>query len=80
MVTATKTVSSLLQTVDPVEKAKQPVRLLACGSPEGVESIIHRLHIEGFAQVGEWSPPLPAPNQGEVIRVLTRYYGGVTEA
>lgn len=54
--------------------ARKPIRLLACGLPAGVESIIQRLHIQGFAQVGEWSKPLPSPIEGEIIRILTRYY------
>jgi hypothetical protein len=52
---------------------KQPIRLLACGIPPGVDDIVLRLHILGFAEVGEWSPPLPSPVEGEVIRILTRY-------
>jgi len=28
----------------------------------------------GFAEVGEWSPPLPSPISGEVMRILTRYW------
>jgi hypothetical protein len=54
-------------------EGKKPIRLLACGVDQGVESIVHLLHILGFAEVGEWSPPLPSPVPGEVIRILTRY-------
>ncbi len=53
---------------------KQPVRLLVCGIPQGVEDIILRLHRLGFAEVHEWSPPLPSPVEGEVLRILTRYF------
>ncbi|MEB3180678.1 MAG: hypothetical protein VKL59_16870 [Nostocaceae cyanobacterium] len=52
---------------------KQPIRLLACGVPKGVDSIVHHLHIISFAEVAEWSPPLPSPVVGEVMRILTRY-------
>jgi hypothetical protein len=48
--------------------------LLICGIPKGVESIISLLHVLGFAEVGEWSPPLPSPIAGEVMRILTRYW------
>lgn len=41
---------------------------------ESVESIISLLHVLGFAEVGEWSPPLPSPLAGEVMRILTRYW------
>jgi hypothetical protein len=53
---------------------RKPIRILVCGVPEGVESIIHRLHVLGFAEVGEWSVPLPSPVSREVMRILTRYW------
>lgn len=72
----TKTVPELLQEADLHESGdRKPVRLLACGCPEEVTKIIHWLHMKGFAQVGEWSPPLPSTKDGEIIRILTRYYG-----
>lgn len=52
---------------------KKPIRLLACGVQVGVDSIVHQLHVLRFAQVGEWSDPLPSPVPDEVIRILTRY-------
>lgn len=54
-------------------EGKKAIRLLACGVEEGVDSIVHLLHVLGFASVGEWSHPLPSPVPGEVIRILTRY-------
>lgn len=56
-----------------VPPGRKPIRLIACGIPQGVESIVHLLHVLGFASVGEWSHPLPSPVTGEVIRILTRY-------
>jgi len=35
------------------------------------------LQLKGFAQVGEWSPPLPSAHDGQIVRILTRYYGGI---
>lgn len=52
---------------------KKPIRLLCCGVPEGVNGIVHQLHVLGFAEVGEWTKPLPSPVSGEIIRILTRY-------
>lgn len=70
-----KSVPDLLRAPIPDAPAgKQPIRLLVCGIPKGVDNIIHRLHSAGFAEVREWSPPLPSPVAGEVIRILTRYY------
>lgn len=69
-----RSVSDFLKAPIPdVPPAKKPIRLLACGIDPGVESIVHALHVLRFAEVGEWSPPLPSPVQGEVIRILTRY-------
>lgn len=49
------------------------VRLLAVGSREGVVEVIRTLHSLGYAEVGAWSPLLPAPGDGEVMSILTRY-------
>ena len=76
MITTSKSVPELLreeasQTPHP---DRQPIRILACGVPAGVEGVVRHLHVLGFAEVGEWSPPLPSPVKGEVMRILTRYY------
>lgn len=57
-----------------VPVGKYPVRILACGLPSSVDHIVYRLYLLNFAEVREWSPPLPSPVQGEVIRILTRYF------
>jgi hypothetical protein len=67
-------VSELLKAPIPdADSGKKAIRLLACGVPEGVDGMVHNLHVLGFAEVGEWSPALPSPVKGEVIRILTRY-------
>lgn len=69
-----RSVSDLIKAPIPdLPSGKKPIRLLACGVPVGVDSIVHQLHVVGFAEVGEWSQSLPSPMQGEVIRILTRY-------
>lgn len=69
-----RSVSELLSAPIPdAPKGKQPIRLLCCGVPVGVDGIVHQLHVLRFAQEGEWSKRLPSPNPGEVIRILTRY-------
>lgn len=74
MISTTKSVPELLREEIPdLPVGRQPIRLLLCGVPQGVERIVHQLHILGFAEVGEWSPVLPSPVEGEVIRILTRY-------
>lgn len=56
-----------------VPQGKRPVRLLACGVPQDVNSVIHQLHVLHFADVIAWTPPVPSLVKGEVIRILTRY-------
>ena len=43
----------------------QPIKHLLIGSPEVVKSTIHYLHSLGYAEAGDWSPFLPAPNNSE---------------
>lgn len=76
MITTPKSVPELLRenALSPLPPNRQPVRILVCGKHQGVESVIRYLHVLGFAEVGEWSLPLPSPVSGEVIRILTRYY------
>jgi hypothetical protein len=38
----------------------------------GINTVIHQLHVLGFAEVIAWTPPVPSPIPGEVIRVLNR--------
>lgn len=52
---------------------REPLRVLLIGSRRGVTSTIQTLYRLGFAEVGEWSPLLPAPTPGEVMSILTRY-------
>ena len=52
---------------------RETFRHLLIGSPKGVKNTIHTLHMVGYAEVGEWSPLLPATNTGEVMAILTRY-------
>lgn len=52
---------------------RELLRVLLVGSHEGVTSTIQNLHNLGFAEIGEWSHLLPAPNPGEVMSILTRY-------
>ncbi|MEH1845027.1 MAG: hypothetical protein V7L25_08500 [Nostoc sp.] len=67
-------VSDLLKAPIPdAPQGKQPVRLIACGATKNVNSVVHQLHVLGFAEVSEWTPLLPSPVSGEVIRILIRY-------
>ncbi|MDZ7963056.1 MAG: hypothetical protein RMY34_35230 [Aulosira sp. DedQUE10] len=51
---------------------REPIKHILIGSPKAVTSTIHRLHVNGYANVGDWSPLLPTLNQGEVMSILVR--------
>jgi hypothetical protein len=53
------------------QPSRETVKLLAIGSRRGVMRVIHTLHIKNFAEVGAWSPLLPAPTPSEVMSILT---------
>jgi hypothetical protein len=75
MISTSTTVPDLLRAAIPTAPTgRQPIRILVCGVPPGVNHIIHKLHSLGFAEAGEWSPALPSPIDGEVIRILVRYW------
>ncbi|HIK30521.1 MAG TPA: hypothetical protein IGS31_04090 [Oscillatoriales cyanobacterium M4454_W2019_049] len=65
------------QTTDVVEtrstSGREAVKIMLVGTPQGVVNIIHTLYRRGFAEVTEWSPPLPTTIPGEVMRVLVRH-------
>ncbi|HIK51353.1 MAG TPA: hypothetical protein IGS17_10590 [Oscillatoriales cyanobacterium M59_W2019_021] len=65
------------QTTDVVEmpstSGREAVKIMLVGTPQGVVNIIHTLYRRGFAEVTEWSPPLPTAIPGEVMRVLVRH-------
>ena len=68
-------IPEILKTPVPnVPEGRIPIRILICGVEEGVDNVIHELHIKKFSEVGLWTPQLPSVNEGEVIRVLTRYF------
>lgn len=48
------------------------VKVIVVGSPKGVTKIIHAQYRLGFAEVTEWSPPVPTANPREVMSVLRR--------
>jgi hypothetical protein len=52
------------------------LRVIALGTLEVVNNYVLTQHRLGFAEVAEWSRPLPSPNAGEVMRILTKRYGG----
>jgi hypothetical protein len=52
---------------------REPVQILVIGSSSGITNIIHSLYAHHFAQISEWSPLMPAPVPGKLMRMLIRY-------
>ena len=48
------------------------VRVIAVGSLKAVENYVLTQYRLGYAEIQEWSKPLPSPNPGEVMRILTK--------
>ena len=56
------------------EPKRQQLKQLLVGSPEAVKSAIYHFQLTGQAQIGEWSPLVPNPdNPEEVISILVRH-------
>jgi hypothetical protein len=55
------------------EPGREKVVLTLRGSAYAMERVIHELYRVGFAEVREWSKPIPTGKVNEVMRVLTRY-------
>ncbi len=48
------------------------VKVMVVGSRKGIDMIIKRLCSLGFAQVSEWSPPVPYEDSGEMMRLVRK--------
>ncbi|MEG4118518.1 hypothetical protein QUA43_13715 [Microcoleus sp. N9_B4] len=60
-----KSVPQLLREEIPnVPTGKQPIRLLICGIPKGVESIVNLLHVLGFAFIWGMEPASTVASSG----------------
>ncbi len=62
-----------MNTQPTVEPGREKVVLTVRGSVHGTERVIHEAYRVGFAEVREWSKPVPTGKVNEVMRVLTRY-------
>ena len=51
---------------------RHPLRLILLGSRPDIIVTIKNLHRRGFAEVNEWSQPIPCPSAGDVARVLAQ--------
>ena len=53
---------------EPQPRESHTLQLLAISTPYAIESCRNRLYTLGYAQLIEWSRPLPIIQSGEVIR------------
>ncbi|MBD2409714.1 hypothetical protein FACHB389_10120 [Nostoc calcicola FACHB-389] len=51
---------------------REPIKHVLIGSAKAVTNTIHRLQVNGYASVGDWSPLLPTANPDEVMSILIR--------
>lgn len=58
----------------PLPSSSDPdiLRVIAVGSLKTVENFVLTQYRLGYAEIREWSKPLPSPNSGEVMRILTK--------
>lgn len=70
--TPTATDSLPVPSLLPPQGDREPVQILVIGSNQGITNVIHTLYSLHFAHISEWSPLMPAPVPGKLMRVLTR--------
>ena len=51
---------------------REPLKHLLIGSLTTVMGTIHNLQVLGYADVGDWSEPIPTGNAGEFMSILVR--------
>ena len=56
----------------PPNPQREAVQILVIGSTAGITNIIHSLYSHHFAHISEWSPLMPAPVPGKMMRMLIR--------
>ena len=65
------TAVSLQASPDPVS-GKEFVKVMVVGSRKGINMMIKMLHRLRFAEVSEWSPPVPYGNSGEMMSLVRK--------
>ena len=69
----TQAIQPVTTTESSPEPCREKVTLTVRGSAPSTERVIHELYRVGFAEVREWSRPIPTGKLNEVMRVLTRW-------
>ena len=66
-------IQTAIATEPTAEPSRERVSLMVIGSTYATERVIHELYRVGFAEVREWSQPIPTGKVNEVMRILSRY-------
>jgi hypothetical protein len=69
------TLPSVIPGVDrllPCSDGYELVRVVIFGSNYGIHYTIRWLYGLNFAQISEWSPPIPAPGSSEMMSIITK--------
>jgi len=51
---------------------RETVKLQVIGSAWAVNHVIQVLHVLGFAEIIAWTPLIPSPEPGKLMRILVR--------
>jgi ACT domain-containing protein len=53
---------------------REKLKLILIGSIAGIKEQIHKLHVLGFADAGDWSRLVSVPGEAVVMSVLVLYW------
>lgn len=56
----------------PAAPSADTLRIILVGSPQAVQNCVMTHHLWGYAEAIAWSPPLPTPHVGQIMRILTK--------
>ncbi|MDA0268272.1 MAG: hypothetical protein O2890_06850 [Cyanobacteria bacterium] len=56
----------------PAAPSTDTLRIILVGSPQAVQNYVMTHHQWGYAEAIAWSPPLPTPHPGQIMRILTK--------
>lgn len=62
-----------LDEVARLQRDREPVQLILIGSRYGIGNVMKNLYQRGFAQMHEWSKPIPDPSTGRLMTTLIKY-------
>ena len=61
------------RTDETLPPGRESVRIVVFGSRDGIQEIAHRMHNAKIRNATDWSPFLPTPEPGVLMRINTDY-------